>query len=104
MRAPWKNPAYESALEEPSATTLHSLRIEFKRLRYTVSLFEGVLGTQIEGFIGDLKDLQDILGNLNDIATARGRLEGYQGEGVEAYLAWLDRKPTWRGWIAARPS
>ncbi|HUN06848.1 MAG TPA: CHAD domain-containing protein [Aggregatilineales bacterium] len=82
--------AYESALEEPSATTLHSLRIEFKRLRYTVSLFEGVLGTQIEGFIGDLKDLQDILGNLNDIATARGRLEGYQGEGVEAYLAWLD--------------
>ncbi|MBN8594192.1 MAG: CHAD domain-containing protein [Anaerolineae bacterium] len=82
--------AYESALAEPSATTLHSLRIEFKRLRYTVSLFEGVLGTQIEGFIGDLKDLQDILGNLNDIATARGRLEDYQGEGVEAYLAWLD--------------
>jgi CHAD domain-containing protein len=81
--------AYESALAEPTATTLHSLRIEFKRLRYTVSLFEGVLGTQIEGFIGDLKDLQDILGNLNDIATARGRLEDYQGEGVEAYLAWL---------------
>jgi CHAD domain-containing protein len=82
--------AYESVLAEPSATTLHSLRIEFKRLRYTVSLFEGVLGTQIEGFIDDLKEMQDILGSLNDIATARGRLEGYQGEGVEAYLAWLD--------------
>jgi CHAD domain-containing protein len=82
--------AYETALEAPDATTLHSLRIEFKRLRYTVSLFEDVLGAQIEGFIDDLKELQDILGGLNDITTARGRLEGYRGEGVEAYLAWLD--------------
>jgi CHAD domain-containing protein len=82
--------AYEAALVEPTATTLHSLRIEFKRLRYTVSLFEGVLGTQIEAFIDDLKAMQDILGSLNDIATARGRLEDYRGEGVEAYLAWLD--------------
>jgi len=66
--------AYETVLETADAETLHALRIEFKRLRYIVSLFEDVLGTQIKDFIGELKTIQDHLGRLNDISVAHQNL------------------------------
>ncbi|MCB9453443.1 MAG: CHAD domain-containing protein [Anaerolineaceae bacterium] len=68
--------AYDPLLAgEPDVETLHALRIEFKRLRYTVSLFNSVLGKSIAEFITELKVIQDHLGRLNDIATARHRLD-----------------------------
>jgi CHAD domain-containing protein len=62
--------AYDSRLAEADATTLHALRIECKRLRYVVTMFSGVLGKEIDGFIEELKALQDYLGRLNDIEVA----------------------------------
>lgn len=69
--------AYEAVLAEGDVDvdTLHALRIEFKRLRYTVSLFDEVLGSTIKDFITELKAVQDHLGRLNDIANARHRLD-----------------------------
>jgi CHAD domain-containing protein len=57
-------------VENADEATMHALRIEFKRLRYAVSFFESVLGQSIEGFIEQLKVIQDLLGRLNDIRVA----------------------------------
>ncbi|MBZ0282006.1 MAG: CHAD domain-containing protein [Anaerolineae bacterium] len=87
--------AYETVLEEAGAETLHALRIECKRLRYTVSLFDEVLGSQIGDFIEELKALQDCLGHLNDAATARIWLEAHTDEPViAAYIAGFEAKET----------
>lgn len=68
--------AYETILENADAETLHALRIEFKRLRYTISLFIDVLGKDIEDFIKELVTIQDHLGRMNDIEVAQRRLNG----------------------------
>lgn len=85
--------AYDSVLATASEETLHDLRIEFKRLRYAVSLFSEVLGTQIGDYIEELKLIQDHLGRMNDIATARARLssaiKGLPAETVESVNGYL---------------
>jgi len=55
-----------------SATTdqLHALRIEFKKLRYTLEFFSEVLGEETKGLITEIKALQDHLGDLNDADVA----------------------------------
>lgn len=89
--------AYDVVLPTDSAPTLHQLRITFKALRYTVSLFEGLLGAEAAGFISELKAIQDHLGRLNDIAVAHERLgllmadlEGDQCAALWVYLEHLD--------------
>jgi CHAD domain-containing protein len=67
--------AYDSALENANDETLHALRIEFKRLRYAVTIFSDVLGTSINDFLSELKTIQDHLGDLNDIRAAKERLD-----------------------------
>ncbi|MFN8528999.1 MAG: CHAD domain-containing protein [Anaerolineae bacterium] len=66
--------AYDAQIAEGDAATLHALRIEFKRLRYIVSLFASVLGSSSKNFINELKAIQDHLGNLNDSRVAQDRL------------------------------
>ncbi len=66
--------AYDSVIADMDIPTLHALRIECKRLRYTVSLFRELLGTGILEFIEELKVIQDSLGRVNDLADARDRL------------------------------
>jgi CHAD domain-containing protein len=91
--------AYDGHIEEAEMVTLHALRIEFKRLRYVVSLFAGVLGKEIEGFIDELKKAQDLLGRLNDIEIARAflvdlmdDLEGDQNAALWVYIEDLDHE------------
>jgi CHAD domain-containing protein len=62
--------AYDPFLENASIELLHALRIEFKKLRYTVEYFKEVLGKRAELVIEDLKLLQDHLGELNDAQVA----------------------------------
>jgi CHAD domain-containing protein len=69
--------AYDTALEDADGERLHGLRIEFKRLRYAVSLFEDTLGSQAKSFIADLKRIQDHLGRLNDIRVAQEYFDGH---------------------------
>lgn len=85
--------AYETVLAAADAETLHALRIEFKRLRYIVSLFEDVLGTQIKDFIEELKIIQDHLGRLNDIDVAQIRLnelmEDLEGDQISVLWGYI---------------
>lgn len=89
--------AYDTVLEGADGPTLHALRIEFKRLRYGVALFAGVLGKEAESFINEIKKMQDLLGRMNDIEVARESLhdlmqdlDGDQNAAVRLYLEWLD--------------
>lgn len=72
--------AYDGLIADADLTTIHALRIEFKRLRYAVSLFNDVLGSTIGDFITELKAIQDHLGRLNDLTVARERLTDVMSE------------------------
>jgi len=62
--------AFDKILQTARIEQLHALRIEFKKLRYTVEFFREVLGEQAKAVIDDLKKLQDHLGDLNDAEVA----------------------------------
>ncbi len=66
--------AYDSILEEATDEQLHTLRIEFKRLRYASTLFDEVLGSQIKDFNKELAAFQNHLGRMQDIVTAKATL------------------------------
>jgi CHAD domain-containing protein len=62
--------AYETILEGASIEQFHALRIEFKRLRYTLEYLREVLGEGADEVIEDVKKVQDHLGDLNDADVA----------------------------------
>jgi CHAD domain-containing protein len=62
--------AYEQALGSATIKELHALRLEFKKLRYTVEFFREVLSPKSKEVIRDIKRLQDHLGKLNDADVA----------------------------------
>jgi CHAD domain-containing protein len=62
--------AYDAILDNASFIQLHALRIEFKKLRYTVEYFREVLGEEARTVINDLKQMQDHLGDLHDADVA----------------------------------
>jgi CHAD domain-containing protein len=84
---------------------LHALRIECKRLRYTLEFFEEVLGAEAKEVIAEVVQLQDHLGNLNDADVANALLSDFLfasrsgtpserliAPGVVAYLAVKQRE------------
>lgn len=78
--------AFESRLEQASYEQLHALRIEFKKLRYAIEYFRETLGETTKAVIGDLKKMQDHLGDLNDAHVAIAILENFL-HGLEAQQA-----------------
>lgn len=62
--------AYDPFVEGAPIERLHALRIEFKKLRYTVEYFKEVLDAPAAAVIEDLKKIQDHLGDLNDAQVA----------------------------------
>jgi len=56
---------------------LHQLRIAAKGLRYTVEYFRDVLGLEAKGIIGQIKVLQDHLGDLQDAVVASNLLRDF---------------------------
>jgi CHAD domain-containing protein len=62
--------AFDTILENASVEQLHALRIEFKKLRYTLEFFREVLGEEAKPVINEIKGLQDHLGDLNDAQVA----------------------------------
>jgi CHAD domain-containing protein len=72
--------AYDSILDSASLEQFHALRIEFKKLRYTVEYFREVLGPQAGDVIVELKALQDHLGDLNDANVATLLLRDFLAE------------------------
>jgi CHAD domain-containing protein len=86
--------AYDAVLAEANALTLHELRIEFKRLRYVVSVFSEVLGSSAGDFTDELKKIQDHLGRIADIRAAKDTLkdaaDGLEPAAQEALQTYLD--------------
>lgn len=68
------------------AGELHQLRIEIKKLRYATEFFHALWPKRAsERYIAALKDLQDVLGAMNDAAVAMEQIEQLEqeaGEGV----------------------
>lgn len=62
---------FDDYIETGNAEVLHRLRIEVKRLRYILTQFSLVLGRSATPFVRELKLIQDNLGSLNDVDTAR---------------------------------
>jgi CHAD domain-containing protein/transposase-like protein len=62
--------SYDVILKNPAIEQLHALRIAFKKLRYVVEFFSEVMGPQAKEVVGELKTLQDHLGDLNDADVA----------------------------------
>jgi CHAD domain-containing protein len=57
---------YETVVNGASVETLHKLRIQCKRLRYTLELLHEILGASVESAIAQVKKAQDYLGELHD--------------------------------------
>jgi CHAD domain-containing protein len=62
--------AYSTAVRWADVPTLHALRIEAKRLRYTIEFLGDVLGPDRDWLVERLVALQDHLGALNDADLA----------------------------------
>jgi CHAD domain-containing protein len=86
---------FAAALESPgqSAKRLHALRVAGKHLRYALELLEPALPKRLRtSLLAQLKRLQDVLGEINDAATAEGLLaELAQAADGEA-LRWLQEQ------------
>ncbi len=61
---------YETGLDGAPIETLHALRIDCKRLRYSLEFFREVLGPEVEDTIKEVVIMQDHLGDLNDADVA----------------------------------
>jgi CHAD domain-containing protein len=61
---------------DPAAEELHRVRLETKRLRYSLELFRACYGPGLETRIAELRRVQQVLGDLNDCATAVRHLAG----------------------------
>jgi CHAD domain-containing protein len=77
--------------KNPSPPELHRLRLATKRLRYTLELFRPCYGPGLEARIAGLRELQQLLGEVNDSSAARRLLaeamrESAQRARVETFL------------------
>ncbi|MGZ8448238.1 MAG: CHAD domain-containing protein [Candidatus Deferrimicrobiaceae bacterium] len=75
-------------LESQAGDMLHLLRIECKELRYLLEFFSPLFPREkIHDLIGQLKELQDLLGEYNDFRVQQQRLQDLAGE-----LPWNDSR------------
>jgi len=108
--------AYQSVMAWADVPTLHDVRIEAKRLRYTMEYFFEVLPLTTRGLINTVTQLQDELGRMNDAHVAAALTRAWlneRGPGLtmasrEAVSLYLDAresdidralrsyKPAWR--------
>ncbi|MGA8148999.1 MAG: CHAD domain-containing protein [Gallionellaceae bacterium] len=82
-------------LVNADALQLHALRIACKKLRYGAEMFAALYGeNKTRRYLGGLSGLQDILGQINDIAVARRLLNEVDDEGqhetIILILGWLE--------------
>jgi CHAD domain-containing protein len=72
--------AYAAMIRWADLPTLHGLRIEAKRLRYTLEFLGALLGPEKDLLVERLVALQDHLGALNDATLAVGAIRSFLGE------------------------
>lgn len=69
--------AFGPLLDGAPISVLHALRIECKRLRYTIEFFREVLGAEAQQVVAQVVELQDHLGSLNDADVANAMLSDF---------------------------
>lgn len=90
--------AYDVIVADADFEALHTLRIGFKRLRYTIDSFKDVLGSTASAYVDEIKTMQDYLGRLNDLVVAQNRLGSLgklpkdQAAVRDAYLAEIEQE------------
>ncbi len=75
------------AFASGSIDDLHRFRIAAKQFRYSLEVFAPVYGAKLNVRLASLKELQDLMGKFNDLATAR-ELVKEERHSAEA-AAWL---------------
>jgi CHAD domain-containing protein len=84
----------KAAREGTSMEELHRFRIAAKRFRYSIDSFEPLYGKSLAGLIGQLKETQDLLGDIHDCAAARDLLRKKDGRKVRKALKKRQREKT----------
>jgi len=59
----------DTLAKNPPPPKLHALRLATKQLRYTLELFRACYGPGLETRLGELRHLQQLLGEVNDSAA-----------------------------------
>ena len=90
----WYKAGRAAARNKPRASTLHRFRIEGKRLRYSMELFEDRYPRTMRRYLKLLKEAQDHLGDYHDCIAVRALLQT-----IPAGVPHRDRV---RRWLAAR--
>ncbi len=62
--------------QDIAPSDLHRLRLATKRVRYTLELFQDRYGPGLETRMNQLRHVQQLLGELNDVVAARQLLAG----------------------------
>lgn len=84
--------SYEPIVADPLASSeLHDLRIAAKRLRYTLEVFDDVLGPDTARQIERIKAIQEALGHLHDIDVRIALIGDELVEVTREKVAELDR-------------
>jgi CHAD domain-containing protein len=84
---------YGDYLPGVSPEQLHRLRLQMKGMRYTLEFFEPLLGVEIDEVLSVVKDVLEILGQLNDAHVAIRFLK--ESPGLEtAVYPYLTHKET----------
>ncbi len=85
--------AYETVLPGATDETLHQARFAGKRMRYTLEFFADAFGPNVDQVLAPLVELQECLGALQDVVTARAHVAALGLEddgGAQDYLAARD--------------
>ncbi|MCT7950946.1 CHAD domain-containing protein [Ancylothrix sp. C2] len=83
---------------------LHSLRKQVKRVRYQMSLFTKLYGEEYEEYVEDMKDVQEVLGNIQDSLVLAEMLSEILDNPLENELPTLaknltqSRQKAWEKW------
>lgn len=72
--------AFDAQLDTATLDQLHQLRIQFKKLRYTMEFLVDLLGPQTRKVIKQVTDAQDYLGKLQDDQTAMELITAFTHE------------------------
>jgi CHAD domain-containing protein len=80
---------YQKAYKRPSSIGWHRVRIAIKNFRYIV---ENFLPQHYESWAGDLKEMQDLLGDVHDLDVLRTEIRRHSHElDPHALAEWLGR-------------
>lgn len=77
------------AFAQGDSESLHEFRIAAKKFRYALELFRPLYGPKFAEKLAGLKKLQDYLGRLNDLATARALIAGHD---AGDFGAWMEKE------------